>query len=41
MKKSEARSQKSEVKLSNLFVPGFKAAGIACVIKKNGKKALA
>src|SRR3989304_4336784 len=41
MKKSEARSQKSEVKLSNLFVPGFKAAGIACGIKKNGNKDLA
>ena len=41
MKKSEVRSQKSEVKLSNLFVPGFKAAGIACGIKKNGSKDLA
>ena len=41
MKKSEVRSQKSEVKLSNLFVPGFKTAGIACGIKKNGNKDLA
>lgn len=41
MKKSEVKSQKSEVKLSNLFVPGFRAAGIACGIKKNGEKDLA